>query len=116
DGGRKAASLAARRAALAQAKENLARLSDEVDLRVATAYNKLERTHQMMAVSQELVALRTESYRVVSQQLTRGAALHSQASASLAQELDARALLLQSHLDYVQVVDELDQATGRTPR
>src|SRR5262245_8324850 len=116
DGGKKRATLAVSRALLGQATENLERVRDEVELRVATAYNKLERTHEMMAVSQELVALRTESYRVVSQQLTRGAALHSQASASLAQELDATALLLQSRLDYVQAVDELDRATGRTPR
>lgn len=116
DGGRKGATLAARRAALAQAKEELTRVRDEVELRVATAYNRLERTHEMMAVSRELDALRTESYRVVSQQLTRGAALQSQAAASLAQELEARALLLQSRLDYAQAVDELDDAIGRGPR
>jgi hypothetical protein len=48
--------------------------------------------------------------------LTRGAALRSLASASVAQELEAKTLLLQSRLDYVQAVAELDQATGRTPR
>jgi outer membrane protein TolC len=116
DGGKKRASLAARRALLAQAKENLARLQDEVELRVSTAYNKLERTRQMVAVSQELVTLRGESRRVTSEQLTRGAALRSLASASVAQELEAKALLLQSRLDYVQASAELDQATGRTPR
>jgi len=116
DGGRRRANVAARRAQLAQAKENLARLKDEVELRVSTAYNKLERTRQMVAVSQELVTLRVESRRVAAEQLTRGATLHSQASASLAQELEAKALLLQSRLDYVQAAAELDQATGRTPR
>jgi outer membrane protein TolC len=116
DGGKKRANVAARRAQLAQAKENLARLRDEVELRVSTASNKLERTRQMVAVSQELVALRGESRRVASEQLTRGAALRSLAAASLAQELEAEALLLQSRLDYVQAAAELDQATGRTPR
>jgi hypothetical protein len=38
------------------------------------------------------------------------------AASSLAQELEAKALLLQSRLDYVQAAAELDQATGRTPR
>lgn len=116
DGGKKRANVAARRALLAQAKENLARLRDEVELRVSTAFNKLERTRQMVAVSQELVALRGESRRVASEQLTRGAALRSLAAASLAQELEAKALLLQSRLDFVQAAAELDQATGRTPR
>lgn len=37
------------------------RVSDEVELRVQTAYNKLERTHQMVAVSEKLLALRTEA-------------------------------------------------------
>jgi hypothetical protein len=48
--------------------------------------------------------------------LTRGAALRSIALASLAQELDAKAQLLQSRLDYVEAVADLDQATGRTPQ
>jgi outer membrane protein TolC len=90
-------------------------VTDEGELGVSTAYNKLERTRQMVTVAQELVALRAESRRVVAEQSTRGAALRSLALASLAQELDANAHLLQSRLDYVQAVAELDQATGRTP-
>ena len=38
-----------------------------------TAYNKLERTEQMLKVSQELLATRTESSRVVQEELTHGA-------------------------------------------
>ena len=64
DGGRKRAVLRERETQLAQAKENLARISDEVELRVQTAYNKMERTRQMVAVSEELLALRGESRRV----------------------------------------------------
>ena len=56
DGGKKRATLRERDAQLAQAKENLARISDEVEVRVQSAYNKLERTQQMVAVSQELLA------------------------------------------------------------
>src|ERR1700688_2994190 len=44
DGGRKRAVKREREAQLAQAKENVARLTDEVELAVHTAYNKLERT------------------------------------------------------------------------
>jgi outer membrane protein TolC len=116
DGGKKRAMIRTRQAQLAQAKENLARVSDEVEVRVQTAYNKLERTQQMVAVSQELLALRGESRRVTAEQLKRGVVLRSQAGSSLAQELEARALLLQSRLDYVQAADEMDQAIGRTPQ
>jgi len=116
DGGKKRATLRQRDAQLAQAKENLARISDEVELRVETAYNKLDRTRQMVAVSEELVSLRKESGRVAAEQLVNGTVLRSQAEGAVAQELEARALLLQSQLDYVQARNELTEATGQTPQ
>jgi outer membrane protein TolC len=116
DGGRKRATLREREAQLAQAKENLARVTDEVELGVQTAYNKLERTQQMVQVSEELLVLRKESSRVSAQQLERGVALRSQSDAAAAQEFDARTLLLQSQLDYIQAHDELTHAMGRTPQ
>ncbi|HTT19142.1 MAG TPA: TolC family protein, partial [Candidatus Sulfotelmatobacter sp.] len=48
DGGKKRATLRERDSQLAQAKENLARVRDEVEVRVQTAYNKVERTQQMI--------------------------------------------------------------------
>ena len=81
-----------------------------------TAYNKLDLTRQMVKVSEQLLALRTESSRVSAQQLVRGAALRSLADAAVAQELDAKTLLLQSQLDYIQARDELIQAMGQTPQ
>jgi outer membrane protein TolC len=115
DSGRKKAVKHEREAQLSQAKENLAKLSDEVDLSVETAYNKLERTQQMLKVSEEVLSLRTESNRVRRQELIRGAALKSQADMANAQEYDARALLLQTRLDYLQAHDELLDAMGSTP-
>jgi len=115
DAGRKRAVQREREAQLSQAKENLAKLTDEVELAVQTAYNKQERTQQMLKVSEEVLALRTESNRVLQQELLRGAALNSQAAIATAQEDDAKALLLQSQLDYVQAHDELIHAMGRTP-
>lgn len=116
DGGRKRAVIRGRETQLAQAKENLARISDEAELRVQTAYNKIERTRQMVAVSEELLALRSESRRVAAALLVNGGALGSQAKESDAQELEAQAALLQSRLDYVQAADEMDAAIGRRPR
>src|SRR5882724_11642879 len=80
DGGRKRSVKGEREAQLAQAKENLAKLTDEVELAVHSAYNKLERTQQMLKVSEEVVALRSESNRVLQQELLQGAALKSQAA------------------------------------
>jgi outer membrane protein TolC len=115
DSGRKKASLRERESQLSQAKENLAKLTDEVELAVQTAYNKLDRTQQMLKVSEEVVALRTESNRVMEQKMLQGAALNSQAANATAQQYDAKALLLQSQLDFLQAHDELLNAIGHTP-
>jgi outer membrane protein TolC len=104
-----------REAQLAQAKENLARLKEELELAVHTAYNKLERTQQMLKVSEELVALHSESNRVLPQELFQGSALKSQAAMATAQEYDAKALLLQSQLNYSQAHGVLIHAMGVTP-
>jgi outer membrane protein TolC len=115
DGGRRNAAIAEHKAQLSQAEENLARVKEEVELRVQTAYNKLERTRQMMKVSEQLLALRAESHRVSVQQLKEGSALRSQADLAAARELDATTLLLQSQLDYIQANDEMTEAMGQTP-
>ena len=115
DGGRRKAAIAENKVQLAQAEENLARVKEEVELRVQTAYNKLERTRQMMKVSEQLLALRTESHRVSVQQLQEGSALRSQADLAAAHELEAKTLLLQSQLEYIQANDEMTEAMGQTP-
>jgi outer membrane protein TolC len=115
-GGRKRATMRERDVELAHAKENLARVSDEVELRVQTAYNKVERTRQMIAVSDELLSLRAESRRMTVEQVAHGTALRSQSLTTVAQELEAKAGSLQSQLDYLQAAAELDDAIGRTPR
>jgi outer membrane protein TolC len=115
DGGRKRAVLGEHEAQLSQAKENLAKLTDQVELAVETAYNKLERTQQMLKVSEDIVALRSESNRVQQQELLQGAALKSQAAMSTAQEYEAKVLLLQSQLNYSQAHDEFIHAMGQTP-
>jgi outer membrane protein TolC len=54
DGGRKRSVKREREAQSAQAKENLARLTEELELAVHTAYNKLERTQQMLQDAEQL--------------------------------------------------------------
>jgi outer membrane protein TolC len=116
DGGRRKAKVGESDSRLGQARENLARITDEVERRVETVANKMERTKEMVDVSQQILALRTESSRVSAQQLERGEALPSQADGAIAQEFDAKTRLLQSQLDYVQARDEMIQAIGLTPK
>jgi hypothetical protein len=80
---------------------------------VQTAYNKLERTEQMIAVSQELLAARQETRRESAQGLQRGTYLRSQAEAAVAQESEAQTQLLQSQLEYARAQDELNEAMGQ---
>jgi outer membrane protein TolC len=115
DGGKRRAAVRESDAQVAEAKENLARVTEDVELRLQVAYNKLQRTHEMVQVSQELYTLRAESSRVFTQQLQKGAALQSQVQNAVAQEFDAKTLLLQSQLDYIQASDEVTQAMGLTP-
>jgi len=115
DGGRRRAAVRESDAQVAEAKENLARVTEDVELRLQVAYNKLQRTREMVQVSEELHALRAESSRVYAQQLEKGAALQSQALNAVAQEFDAKTVLLQSQLDYIQARDEVTQAMGQTP-
>jgi hypothetical protein len=49
------------------------------------------------------------------QELLQGAALKSHAAMATAQEYDAKALLLQSQLNYSQAHDEFIHAMGVTP-
>lgn len=116
DAGRRRATVRESDAQLAQAQENLARVTEEAELRVQAAYNKLERTKQMVHVSERVVALREEASRVSAQQLEHGAALKSDADGAVAREFEAKTLLLQSQLDYIAAGDELIEATGQTPQ
>jgi len=116
DGGHRRAALEESNTKLTEAKENLARVTEDVELQVQIAYNKLQRTREMVHVSEELLSLRSESSRVMAQQLQKGEALQSQSDRAIAQKLDANTLLLQSQLDYVQASDELTEAMGLTPQ
>jgi outer membrane protein TolC len=116
DGGRRRAKLEESNAQLAQARENLARVTDDVELQVQIAYNKLQRTRELINVSKELLDLRTEASRVSGQQLEKGEALQSQAENAVVQKFDAQTALLQAQLDYIEAHDEMTEAMGITPQ
>ena len=116
DGGKKRATLHERESRVAQAKESLARVRDEVQVKTETVYNRLEQTRQMLTVSRELLAAREEARRVSVQGLQQGTYLRSQADTAVARETEARTQLLQSHLEYAQAQDELNEAIGQSPK
>jgi outer membrane protein TolC len=115
DGGKRNAEIGERKSQLAQAEENLARMKDEVELRIQTVYNKRERTREMLQVSEELLTLRTEVHRVVMQQQHEGTALASQVNGAAAEELFAKTAMLESQLEYFEAEDEMQEAEGLTP-
>ena len=114
DGGKKQATLRERDVQLTKAKENQARVSDGIEVKVQAAYNKLERTEQMVAVSREFLAARKDARRVSAEGLSQGTYLRSQAEAAAARESEAQTMLLQSQLEYAQAQDELNEAIGQS--
>jgi len=116
DGGKRRATLHESDTQVAQAKENLTRVRDQVQVKVETAYNRLEQTEQLLAVSREVLAAREEASRVSAQGLAQGTYLRSQAEAAAAKESEAQTQLLQAQLEYAQAGDELNEAIGQKPQ
>ena len=108
DGGRKRAVLHERESQLSGAKENLAKLTDEVDLVVQTCAKQAGEDARMLKVPEEVLVLRSESNVCCSKNCCRASAV--------AQEYDAKPLLLHSELDYSKAYDEFVHAMGRTPK
>jgi len=115
DGGRKRSVKREREAQLAQAKENLAKLTDEVELAI---HNCLQQTRKDGADAEGVGRGCGSAQRVepcAAARLLQGATLKSQAAMATAQEYDAKVLLLQSQLGYSQAHDEFIHAMGLTP-
>ena len=67
-------------------------------------------------ISSSTLILRAENRRLTLEQVAHGSALRSQSLATAAQELEAKAMVLQSRLKSAQASAEMDEAIGRTPR
>jgi len=99
---------------LAQAKENLARLTDEVELAITLLTTNQKDGADAEAVGRGCGPAQRVEPRAAARTLAR-AALKSQAAMATAQAYDAKALLLQSRLNYSQAHDEFIRAMGLTP-
>jgi outer membrane protein TolC len=91
DGGKREAELGHAKTLLRQAEVNLARLTEEVLVKVNTAYDQVEQIEGLTALADEVLKVRTEAARVSSKQVELQAALPSQLSRSQAQLLTAQA-------------------------
>jgi outer membrane protein TolC len=114
DAGKRRALVRERRDEISEAKENLQRIKDEIEVRIATIYNRLETTRAMVEVKREYLAAREESARLAEDQFKQGITLASQRDASRAQAMKARAGLLDASLAYLLARDDLTRTLGGT--
>lgn len=112
DAGKRNALIRERRDEISEAEEDLERTKDEVGVRIATVYNKLETTRSMVEVAREALAARMENAKLSEEQFKQGALLTSQRDASRAQAMKAQAGLLEASLDYLLSRDELTCTLG----
>jgi outer membrane protein TolC len=112
DFGRRRAEIRQGQVQVREAEENLQRLKDEVGVQVEQTYNKLQRTKSMVEVAQQVVALRTESERLASNQVQQGVVLVSEQRKASSEAYKAQADLLQASLAYVLARAELDRTIG----
>ena len=115
DFGKRRAAVREREAQLAQAEENLERLKEEVAVGIERAYNKLQRTRNLVQVADQVVKLRQEGDRLAGNQLTQGVMVVAERRQATAETYKAEADYLQASLGYVLAWAELERVIGRTP-
>ena len=116
DAGKRRSLVRERRDEVSEAEENLARVKDEIGVRITTIYNRLETTRTMIDVAKESLAAHQESARLTENQFKEGVSLASQRDAAHAQETKAQAGLLEASLDYLLSRDELDRVLGSSAK
>lgn len=114
DAGKRRALVRERRDEVSEAKENLRRTQDEVEVRVKMIYNRLEVARAMVEVRREYLAAKQENARLAEDQFKQGLTLASQRDASRAQAMKARAGLLDASLAYLLARDDLARTLGST--
>ena len=115
DFGKRRASVREREAQLAQAEENLKRLKDSISAQVERSYNALERTKNLVAVADQVVALRRENERLSHNQVTEGVVTVANTLEATSATYKSQVDLLQANLNYMLAWAELKQTIGQTP-
>ena len=112
DAGKRRALIRERRDEVSEAEENLKQVKDEIEVRINMIYNRLEVARAMVDVRKEYLVARQETARLSEDQFKQGITLASQRDGSRAQEMKARAGLLDASLNYLLARDDLDRALG----
>ncbi len=115
DFGKRRAAVREHEAQLAQAEENLKRLKDSISSQVQRSYNALERTKDLVAVADQVVALRRESERLSKNQVTQGVVTVANTLEAASATYKSQVDLLQANLNYMLAWAELKQTIGQTP-
>jgi len=115
DFGKRRAAVREHQAQLAEAEENLKRLKDSISAQVERNYNALERTKNLVAVAEQVVALRRENERLSKNQVTEGVVTVANTLEASSATYKSQVDLLQANLNYMLAWAELKQTVGQTP-
>ncbi len=115
DFGKRRAAVREHEAQLAEAEENLTRLKDSISALVERNYNALERTRNLVAVADQVVALRRETERLSHNQVTEGVVTVATTLEATSATYKSQVDLLQANLNYMLAWAELKQTIGQTP-
>jgi outer membrane protein TolC/preprotein translocase subunit SecF len=112
DWGKRRGEIAEREAQLAEAEENVRRITDRITGEVAKAYRKLDRCRRMMEVSAEALALRRENQRLSSEQLKAGVTSEAKNAETLAAAESAELDQFEAGLAYQLAESEMAHVAG----
>ena len=115
DFGKRRSAVREREAQLSEAEENLQRLKDSLSAQVERDYNALERTKNLVAVADQVVALRRESERLSRNQVTEGVLTVVNTLEATSATYKSQVDQLQANLNYTLAWAELKQTIGQTP-
>lgn len=113
DGGRRLTEVREAQNKLSQAELNLSQVQDEVDVRVRSAYDKVDRLQALTGVAEELLKVRIEAARVSDRRYEENAALASDRAEAHAKNFSAQAALLEAQLGFSLAQGELLRILGR---
>ena len=116
DGGRRIAEIKDSRTLLSQAELNLAKVKDEVAVKVETAYDKVEQLQNMVGVAEEALKVRVELARLSDRQLEQSEVLASARSEAHAKAASAKASYLEATLGLSLAQADLKRTIGQLPR
>jgi outer membrane protein TolC len=116
DGGHRIADIKSAQTVLEQAKVNLDKAEEEVDVQVETAYDAVDQSADLVKVAQEVFDVRTEAARLADRQFEQTETLASARATAHANLASAKSSLVAATLGLSIAQANLKQAIGELPR